>query len=722
MGNVKNKQKRGEEMSVFYRDIDVKISNYKSELSKPLVIFERDRGLEIYFNLVEYAYRLDKNPSYLLNNLVGAYATVTLVNPAGYEISIDEVEITEDAKVKFVITEDLTDELTEIGTYQLQIHVNNDVEGMDTSVFSIPPFNFEVRERLKGRKSELLDSEGNKLIDNEGYQLVSATSNKIINFPASQINKYLNSIPTMQGEIKDINSQLDTNTNNIDYINENVKLNNIQNLQGLKRIDIFCGIDSLTAGAGGNSYINFLEPCLRSQLGDGGAGLCMLDYGKSVENNHSFGKSPNVKYMINDSWDSIPRKYSICGLGCYTINADGKQYINYDCKRKYTSAKVIFLKQPNGGTFKIGNVALNVSTYTLVNTLSSDYELGYLDLNINNWTSSGITIKEITGNVAIFGLYFKNGDDGVTVSRLAIAGSKLSEHLKLDENIYKKWFELLEPSAYIFNGGMNDRTEMDTNTYKSSVLSLLSRIKNGCDTTQIILEYCNYSSDYQTTYLKSYEQVLKDIAFENFYGFISDKDVFGNYEKANNKGLMLDEIHPNTKGNKVKANNIAEYLGFNSNYILKEYEQFTSGTSIKEYINELSTVVKTVNFGETETIYKLGLINGYTTAIFEIEIYMQPNSDYSGLKKKIAICGKSATVLNEVTAIHSINESTEFEMKGSNVTMNMVVNCEVVNNKLEIKVTPTATKATTNLLCNLIVTGKVTSCYTGAAGKLVYEN
>lgn len=529
-------------------------------------------------------------------------------------------------------------------------------------------------------------------------------------------------VPGIKEEVSNLSSQLDTNTNNIDYINENVKLNNIQNLQGLKRIDIFCGIDSLTAGAGGNSYINFLEPCLRSQLGDGGAGLCMLDYGKSVENNHSFGKSPNVKYMINDSWDSIPRKYSICGLGCYTINADGKQYINYDCKRKYTSAKVIFLKQPNGGTFKIGNMALNVSTYTLVNTLSSDYELGYLDLNINNWASSGITIKEITGNVAIFGLYFKNGDDGVTVSRLAIAGSKLSEHLKLDENIYKKWFELLEPSAYIFNGGMNDRTEMDTNTYKSSVLSLLSRIKNGCDTTQIILEYCNYSSDYQTTYLKGYEQVLKDIAFENFYGFISDKDVFGNYEKANNKGLMLDEIHPNTKGNKVKANNIAEYLGFNSNYILKEYEQFTSGTSIKEYINELSTVVKTVNFGETETIYKLGLINGYTTAIFEIEIYMQPNSDYSGLKKKIAICGKSATVLNEVTAIHSINESTEFEMKGSNVTMNMVVNCEVVNNKLEIKVTPTATKATTNLLCNLIVTGKVTSCYTGAAGKLVYEN
>lgn len=213
MGNVKNKQKRGEEMSVFYRDIDVKISNYKSELSKPLVVYERDRGLEIYFNLIEYAYRLDKHPANLLENLVGAYATVTLVNPDGYEISVNEVEITEEAKVKFVITEDLTDELTEIGIYQLQIHVNNDVEGRDTSVFSVPPFNFEVRERLKGRKNELLDSEGNGLTDKEGYQLVSATSNKIINFSADKINEYLNSIPTIQGKIKDLNSQLDTKAN-----------------------------------------------------------------------------------------------------------------------------------------------------------------------------------------------------------------------------------------------------------------------------------------------------------------------------------------------------------------------------------------------------------------------------------------------------------------------------------------------------------------------------
>lgn len=223
-------------MSVFYRDIDVNISDYKSELSKPLVVYERDRGLEIYFNLIRYAYRFDKNPENLLENLVGAYATVTLVNPSGYEISIDEVEITEDAKVKFVITEDLTDELTEIGTYQLQIHVNNDIEGRDTSVFSIPPFEFEVRERLKGKKNELLDSEGNGLTDKEGYQLVSASTNKVINFSADKINEYLSSIPTIQDEIKDINSQLEQKTyycNTVaDMKNKNFKVGDCVNTLG----------------------------------------------------------------------------------------------------------------------------------------------------------------------------------------------------------------------------------------------------------------------------------------------------------------------------------------------------------------------------------------------------------------------------------------------------------------------------------------------------------
>ena len=244
-------------MSVFYRDIDVKISDYKSELSKPLVIYERDRGLEIYFNLKEYAYKYDKKPSNLLENLVGAYATVTLVNPAGDEININEVEITKEAKVKFVITEDLTDELTEIGIYQLQIHVNNDVEGRDTSVFSIPPFNFEVRERLKGNKGEfgegeLLDSEGNRLTDKEGYRLVNTSTNKIINFSTDKINEYLGSIPTIQGEIKNLNSQLD----DIIQKNSNGLLFDIS--EKIKGASIYLPVSDVSNEA---QFINILNKC-----------------------------------------------------------------------------------------------------------------------------------------------------------------------------------------------------------------------------------------------------------------------------------------------------------------------------------------------------------------------------------------------------------------------------------------------------------------------------
>lgn len=323
-------------MSVFYRDIDVKISDYKSELSKPLVIFERDRGLEIYFNLVEYAYRFDKNPSYLLKNLVGAYATVTLVNPAGYEIRIDEVEITKDAKVKFVVTDDLTDELTEIGTYQLQIHINNDVEGKDTSVFSIPPFSFEVRERLKGKKSELFDLEGNGLTDKEGYQLVSATSNKIINFSADKINEYLNSIPTIQGKIKDLNSQLDTIENEVE-----VNFEKLENNKSDIKIEL---LDTLMCNANFFKLTNNSSyPILQGGcLSDDGLNYycCLITAGGGNE------KSIIQKYSVGNVSDFSTWNHVKSSIELNLSHSNDMQYFNgkiYVCNTNISPTEIIII-------------------------------------------------------------------------------------------------------------------------------------------------------------------------------------------------------------------------------------------------------------------------------------------------------------------------------------------------------------------------------------------
>ena len=180
-------------MSVFYRDIDAKIylKEYKVELNKPLVVYQGDFNLEIYLRLLEYDTKFSKDSIDLLEDLNGAYANITLVNPLGYQIDVPDVLIEND-KVKFIITKELTDELEEIGKYKMQIHIGNIEGDADTTLFSIPSFEFEVREKLAGIViNGLQDSEGYSLVDLDGYSLDNNSSKKIIGYPADQITAIL---------------------------------------------------------------------------------------------------------------------------------------------------------------------------------------------------------------------------------------------------------------------------------------------------------------------------------------------------------------------------------------------------------------------------------------------------------------------------------------------------------------------------------------------------
>ena len=131
------------------RDIIIKIKNNNAKLDKPLVVYERDHGLILNFKIQNHNYKYSENNilDSVDDDVLFAYST--LVNPQGYELSRQNGTIIDDV-VQFVITEDMTDEISEIGIYQMQIHIV-----CEHSEFSIPPIEFEVKERLKG------DSEGN---------------------------------------------------------------------------------------------------------------------------------------------------------------------------------------------------------------------------------------------------------------------------------------------------------------------------------------------------------------------------------------------------------------------------------------------------------------------------------------------------------------------------------------------------------------------------------
>ena len=160
------------------RDLVIKVSNGTATLDMPLQIYEKDHGIELRFKLMDYKYKYDKDPENILNSnkedILEAYTTI--VNPSGYELAQINGEVVDDT-IKFMIEDSYTDELEELGTYQLQIHVK-----CTHSEFSIPPVQFEVLERLKGEKvvtdgddevdnSDIIDG-STKFVDDETGKLI----------------------------------------------------------------------------------------------------------------------------------------------------------------------------------------------------------------------------------------------------------------------------------------------------------------------------------------------------------------------------------------------------------------------------------------------------------------------------------------------------------------------------------------------------------------------
>ena len=121
------------------KNITITIRSTKATPSEKLFIYQGDFGIDFYFKLNEFNYSI-KNTINLASNLdEGAYASVTVQCPNG--------DVFESDLLKFTITKDLTDDLSDIGKYTLQFHLY-DGEGSDANRITIPPISFEVRTLL----------------------------------------------------------------------------------------------------------------------------------------------------------------------------------------------------------------------------------------------------------------------------------------------------------------------------------------------------------------------------------------------------------------------------------------------------------------------------------------------------------------------------------------------------------------------------------------------
>lgn len=467
---------------------------------------------------------------------------------------------------------------------------------------------------------------------------------------------------------------------------------NIENFIDKSKVNlILAGIDSLTNGAGETKYLDYFSPRLRGEIGDGGIGYCAFDiYSQDSVENFSIGYLGMSNLSATPNLIDNNHKYSFDLKGVYRTDGDGTQYVNVEIKRKFKHSKIVYLKQPDGGSF---DIRYNGDTIIHVDTSNDAFDLGSLDMPDKDYfllSPNGnalLRITNILGSVCIYGGIFTN-DTGVAISPIGRGGNRLEWHNNLDKNIFAKWLTILQPNMFIFNGGTNDNISSDFNEMLSSYLQ--PYVDANCNI--ILIRPHQMSSDEKWSL---WETILKSYAKQKHLDYISEKYLLGSsYLEANANGYMLDGTHSSVLGNKKRSNNLLQHLGIPIIGLNKtEYVEATPSPATKQNITNLTNKI---TYGHAtikpdSIIYTLGLRQTYNgvspKGIIEIQIRAQINGDDgSNIKiKKImfpiwnitdinnhAQCDNSkVVVINEYT-----NETASFDF---DISLSIVDDKVVVN-------------------------------------------
>ena len=121
------------------KNVTISIKDGKASLSDKIILYQQDKGIEVYFTLNGLNYEFPQG------GLKGVYADARLQKPSGTMVDVTNLEVTNN-KIKLFIDASMTDEINEIGTHLLQIRLYDNANKINR--ISIPPIPFEVKKML----------------------------------------------------------------------------------------------------------------------------------------------------------------------------------------------------------------------------------------------------------------------------------------------------------------------------------------------------------------------------------------------------------------------------------------------------------------------------------------------------------------------------------------------------------------------------------------------
>lgn len=120
------------------KKVDLKIKESKATLSEKIIIYKNDKGIDIYFNLLELNYSFSDG----MENVDVSYI---IKQPNDKIITQDGLSMI-NGEIKLTITESMIDEIEEVGTHTLQFVLYDSIERINR--VTIPEVTFEVKESL----------------------------------------------------------------------------------------------------------------------------------------------------------------------------------------------------------------------------------------------------------------------------------------------------------------------------------------------------------------------------------------------------------------------------------------------------------------------------------------------------------------------------------------------------------------------------------------------
>lgn len=142
---------------MIYTDKTITVNQGNSKIDGSIVLYRGDREVEITFTILQQAFKFGKTDN-LIKTANASYGQLIIDRPDDDYIFSD-ISACEEGKVKFIITQNMIDELTEVGFYNIQVRLYDDDM---SSRITIPPVEnvIEVREPIASEDTEALRTDG----------------------------------------------------------------------------------------------------------------------------------------------------------------------------------------------------------------------------------------------------------------------------------------------------------------------------------------------------------------------------------------------------------------------------------------------------------------------------------------------------------------------------------------------------------------------------------